>query len=78
MSDLRTIPKRLAYDYEEGLEKEDDPSLQRLWANLLVNVTAPKTRIDPLKIYGDILALQLPFCFEVGSLSGSLVSSAPE
>jgi hypothetical protein len=24
------------------------------------------------------LALQLPFCFEVGSLSGSLVSSAPE
>jgi hypothetical protein len=55
LSDLRTIPKRLAYDYEEGLEKEDDPSLQRLWANLLVNVTAPKTRIDPLKIYGDIL-----------------------
>jgi hypothetical protein len=26
----------------------------------------------------DVLALQLPFCFEVGSLSGSLVSSAPE
>jgi hypothetical protein len=25
-----------------------------------------------------VLALQLPFCFEVGSLSGSLVSSAPE
>src|SRR5271154_2613971 len=25
-----------------------------------------------------MLALQLPFCFEVGSLSGSLVSSAPE
>ena len=25
-----------------------------------------------------ILTLQLPFCFEVGSLSGSLVSSAPE
>jgi hypothetical protein len=24
------------------------------------------------------LALQLPFCFEVRSLSGSLVSSAPE
>jgi hypothetical protein len=25
-----------------------------------------------------LLALQLPFCFEVRSLSGSLVSSAPE
>jgi len=25
-----------------------------------------------------VLALQLPFCFEVRSLSGSLVSSAPE
>jgi hypothetical protein len=24
------------------------------------------------------LALQLPFCFEVGALSGSLVSSTPE
>jgi hypothetical protein len=55
LSDLRTIPKRLAYNYEEGLEKEDDPSLQKLWANLLVNVTAPAARIDPLKIYGDIL-----------------------
>jgi len=55
LSDLRTIPKRLAYDYEEGLEKEDDPNLQKLWANLLVNVTVPTTRIEPLKIYGDIL-----------------------
>jgi uncharacterized membrane protein YGL010W len=27
---------------------------------------------------GGALALQLPFCFEVRSLSGSLVSSAPE
>jgi hypothetical protein len=26
----------------------------------------------------EALTLQLPFCFEVGSLSGSLVSSAPE
>ena len=27
---------------------------------------------------GDGLTLQLPFCFEVGALSGRLVSSAPE
>jgi hypothetical protein len=55
LSDLKTIPKRLAYGYEDGLEKEDDLRLQKLWANLLVNVTDPAARIDALKIYGDIL-----------------------
>ena len=30
------------------------------------------------ELNGVRLTLQLPFCFEVGSLSGSLVSSAPE
>ena len=29
-------------------------------------------------VVAHVLALQLPFCFEVRSLSGSLVSSAPE
>jgi hypothetical protein len=29
-------------------------------------------------VYGACLALQLPFCFEVGSLSDRLMSSTPE
>jgi hypothetical protein len=33
---------------------------------------------SPLTVMGGLLALQLPICFEVRALSGSLVSSAPE
>jgi len=34
--------------------------------------------VSSLKVAPPDLTLQLPFCFEVRSLSGSLVSSAPE
>ncbi|MGB9118237.1 Abi-alpha family protein [Bradyrhizobium sp.] len=55
LSDLKTIPGRIAYGYEDGLEKEDDADLQGLWANLLLNVADPTVRIAPKRIYGDIL-----------------------
>jgi hypothetical protein len=32
----------------------------------------------PTEVGGSALALQLPFCFEVGSLSNRLMSSTPE
>jgi hypothetical protein len=38
----------------------------------------PKDKIAPSNAGTKHLALQLPICFEVGALSGGLVSSAPE
>jgi hypothetical protein len=55
IDDLRTVPKRIAYDYEDGLEREDDEILQELWANLLINVTDPQKGLLPSKIYKEIL-----------------------
>ena len=52
---LTPIPTRISIGYEEGLELEDDNDLQRLWANLLVNLTRPDRTHGPLKIYGELL-----------------------
>lgn len=52
---LKQIPPRIAYDYEDGIEREDDEILQQLWANLLVNVSDPQSDILPQKIFKDIL-----------------------
>jgi hypothetical protein len=38
----------------------------------------PLFELPKMAMPGVFLALQLPFCFEVGALSGSLVSSTPE
>lgn len=48
------VPPRIAYDYEDGLEREDEPSLQELWANLLVNTTKPNG-IIPQREFREIL-----------------------
>jgi hypothetical protein len=52
---LRSIPNRIAYQYEDGIEHEDDSLLQQLWANLLINVADPQTDILPRKVFKDIL-----------------------
>ncbi len=54
------VPPRVAYSYEAGLETEDDPTLQDLWANLLVNVTKPENPLEPQKIYKDLLERMAP------------------
>lgn len=48
------VPPRIAYDYEDGIEREDEPSLQELWANLLVNSTKPNG-IIPQREFREIL-----------------------
>jgi hypothetical protein len=53
---ITPIPARIAYGYEEGLEREDNDDIQNLWANLLLNVTKPGRISEPLKIFGDILS----------------------
>ncbi len=74
LADLKTIPKRIAYDYEDRLEREDDVDSQRLWANLLVNVADPGAQAAPKKIYGDILGRldsdSATFLNELGLRSG--------
>lgn len=52
---LRTVPNRIAYEYEDGLEREDDDTLQNLWANLLINVTNPTTDLRPARTFKEIL-----------------------
>jgi len=54
-------------DYDPT-EKAESPDLGAHGLNLMV-VALPT---------GKVLALQLPICFEVRALSGSLVSSTPE
>lgn len=56
LEQLKLIPPRIAYDYEDGIEREDDEILQQLWANLLVNVSDPQSGVLPQKIFKDILS----------------------
>lgn len=55
LEQLNPIPTRIAHDYEDGIEREDEEILQQLWANLLINVTDPQTGILPRKVFRDIL-----------------------
>lgn len=54
--ELSAVPERIAYIYEEGLEHEDEPTLQELWANLLVNATRPSCAVEPQKVFKDVLS----------------------
>jgi hypothetical protein len=54
---LIPLPPRFSSQYLVGMETEDEPTIQELWANLLVNATRGDTaRIDPQKSFGRILA----------------------
>lgn len=47
---------RIGIQYQAGMEEEDEPSLQEMWANLLVNTTrADGSREAPTRAFGDLL-----------------------
>ena len=36
---IRPLSPRIAYEFRDGIETEDDPTIQRLWVNLIINTT---------------------------------------
>ncbi len=54
LSDRRPVPPRVALDYREGIETEDDPTIRELWINLVLNTTRPDGP-TPQKAFKDIL-----------------------
>lgn len=54
-AEVKPIPPRIAYDYAEKIELEDDPCLQDLWANLIVNSADPNSGVEPTRIFGRLL-----------------------
>jgi hypothetical protein len=56
IEDVKPIPLRLAYSFSEKIEVEDDPTLQGLWANLLVNCSLPGSGINPSRLFGKLIS----------------------
>jgi hypothetical protein len=56
VEEIKPIPLRLAYSFSEKIEVEDDPTLQELWANLLINCSLPGSGIDPSRLYVKLLS----------------------
>lgn len=55
LDSIQPIPKSIAISYREQMDISEDPTLQEMWANLLVNVGSPTSGIDPMKFFGRLL-----------------------
>lgn len=64
------IPPRIAVDLIEKASKEDNQSLQKMWAALIVNLGDPASGVSPERKYVDILAALDPLDAKVLNYMG--------
>lgn len=55
LEDVNAVPPRIAFDVESGLEREDEPSIQVMWANLIANLCCSSSEHIPNRIIVDTL-----------------------